>query len=54
MEFKFKKIRPVHNKPAAAKMKPMKFDSFTLPFLRLLAGVVRKAERQDSEKKIEL
>jgi hypothetical protein len=37
MEFKFKKIRPVHNKPAAAKMKPMKFDSFTLPFLRLLA-----------------
>jgi hypothetical protein len=49
MEFKFKKIRPVHNKPAAAKMKPMKFDSFTLPFLRLLATRYRPIKKNQKK-----
>ena len=35
--------------PAAAKMKAMKFGSFSLPFLRLLATRYKQAEKKDTD-----
>jgi len=39
--------------PAAAKMKPMKINSFTLPFLRLLATRYAQAEKRQPTQQID-